>query len=262
MNGEKIKILFVEDDALNFMSVRNFLEDEGYSVMQVPGKVMIDNYADAVAACENEIPHLAILDIEIKGKKDGLDIAAYIRDNFYSPVIILSGKETEAYLRRARIIGVDGYTVKVEKPHDLKQLHITIRLLLPFIEDAAKKREVSAFLHVKDFAEKKTGDEFYIKRRIAWAALKIVTTDKAPKNSIVLEMDNGHKYIHRSSLTEFCDILPGYFIRVSNYETVNAGFFDGKGKVAWVYFIGNKKYEIATAYRTDKMEAILKKYCP
>lgn len=262
MKGEKIKILLVEDDALNYLDVQNFLEDEGYSVITFTGKEMIDNYNDAVAACEEEIPHLAILDIAIKGKKDGLDIAAYIRENFYSPVIILSGKETEAYLRRASIIGVDGYTAKVEKPHDLKQLHITIRMLLPFIENAAKKREASAFLHVKDFTEKKTGDEFYIKKRFAWADLKIVTTDRAPKNSIVLEMDYDHKYIHRSSLTEFCDMLPNHFIRVSNYETVNVVFFDGKGKADWVYFIGNKKYEIAAAYRTDKTAAILKKYCP
>jgi hypothetical protein len=117
----------------------------------------------------------------------------------------------------------------------------------------------SAFLHVKDFTETNTGDEFYIKRRIAWNDLKKITTDKVPKNSVMLQMRDDRKYIYRSSLSEFIDLLPAFFVRVNNYEVANAHFFDGKGKVAWVYFIGNKKYEIAAAYRTDAAEAMLKK---
>jgi two-component system, LytTR family, response regulator LytT len=262
MSGEKMNILLVEDDALNYLDVRDFLEDEGYNVMAIPGKEIIDNYDDAVAACETKIPHMAILDIEIKGKKDGLDIAKYIRDNFYAPVIILSGKNTDAYLHRAGSIGVNGYTAKVGKPYDLKQLHINIRMLLPQAEDAARLREESAFLHVKDFNENKTGEEFYIKRRIAWAALKLITTDRAPKNSVTLEMNDGHKYIYRASLTEFLELLPAFFVRINNFEVVNARFFDGKGKVDWVYFIGNKKYEIAPAYRTEKAVLLLNKLSP
>jgi DNA-binding response OmpR family regulator len=199
------------------------------------------------------------LDIEIKGKKDGLDIAAYIRENFYSPVIILSGKDTDSYLRRASFIGVDGYTIKAEKPYDLKQLRVNIRMLLPLGEQAAKRRQESAFLHVKEFTTAKTADDFFVKRRIEWAALKLATTEKAPRNCTLLQMANGTIYVYRSSLAEMYDLLPDFFIRVNNYEIVNTLFFDGEGKVDWVYFIGSKRYEIAPAYRTTQKQLLLKR---
>jgi DNA-binding response OmpR family regulator len=262
MNSEKMKILLVEDDALNYLDIKNFLESEGYEVLSLPGKIMIDNYDDAIKVCEKDIPHLAILDIEIKGKKDGLDIAACIRENYYSPVIILSGKESNAYLSRARAIGVDGYTAKVDKPSDLRQLNITIQLLMPFAEKAARRRETSVFLHVKYAAEKNTGENMYIRKRIDWMELQLVTTEKAPKNNVLLQMADGLKLIYRSSLTDMALLLPDYFIQVNNYEMINANFFDGKGKTPWVYFIGSKKYEIANAYRTETAAAVLKRTCP
>lgn len=262
MDAAKMKILLVEDDALNYLDIMGFLEAEGYEVLSLPQKVMIDNYEDAVAVCEKDIPHLAILDIEIKGKKDGLDIAAYIRENFYSPVIILSGKESNTYLSRARAAGVDVYNAKVDKPSDLRQLNITLQLLMPLAENAARRRETSVFLHVKYMAEKKTGEDIYIRKRIDWMELQLVTTEKAPKNNVVLQMADSRKFIYRSSLTDMTALLPDYFIQINNFEIVNANFFDGKGKIPWVYFIGLKKYEISGIFRTEAAAARLKRVCP
>lgn len=262
MNTEKMKILLVEDDALNYLDIKNFLESEGYEVLSVPKKIMIDNYDDAITVCEKDIPHLAILDIEIKGKKDGLDIAAYIRENYYSPVIILSGKDSTTYLSRARAAGVDVYNAKVDKPSDLKQLNITMQQLMPLAETAARRREASVFLHVRYAADKNGGDDIYIRKRIDCMKLQLITTEKAPKNNVVLQMADGRKLIYRSSLTDMTALLPDYFIQVNNYELINANFFDGKGKTAWVYFIGSKKYEVAGKFRTEVAAAILKKTCP
>ena len=51
METEKIKILLVEDDAINYSRVKTFLEKEGYEVLQQPDIPIIDNYQDAVAVC-------------------------------------------------------------------------------------------------------------------------------------------------------------------------------------------------------------------
>lgn len=257
MEGEKIKILLVEDDVTAFLDIRDFLEEEGYEVLSLPGRTVIDSFETAVAACKQAIPHLAILDIMLNGERDGLELAAYIREQFFSPVIILSGKEGDGFIRRASQIGVDNYILKADKPYDVKQLAVTIKRLLPLAEDSAKKRTTGAFLHVRDAGSRPGESEFYIQRRIEWRSLKFITTDKAPRNNVFLEMANGQQYIYRSSLAEVKALLPPVFIQVSNFLVVNAGFFDAKGKSPWVYFIGNRKFEIATAYRSPELEAFL-----
>lgn len=257
MEGGKINILLVEDDVTAFLDIRDFLQEEGYEVLSLPGRTVIDSYETAVAACKQAIPHLAILDIMLSGKRDGLELAAYIREHFFSPVVILSGKEGDGFIRRAVQIGVDNYIVKADKPYDLKQLAVTIKRLLPLAADSAKKRTSSAFLHVRDAVAPAGESEFYLQKRIEWAALKFITTDKAHRNNLVLEMANGQQYIYRSSITEFKTLLPPVFVQVSNFLLVNASFFDAKGKSSWVYFIGNKKFEIAPAYRSPELEAFL-----
>jgi DNA-binding response OmpR family regulator len=259
MSGGKIKMLLVEDEALNYLDIKQFLEDEGFGVLGLPGKMLIDNYDDALLVCENEIPHIAILDIQIKGEKDGLDIATYIRENYYSPVIILSGFDTDENLRRAAIIGIDGFAVKMEKPYNLKQLHAIIRLLLPLAEAAAKRREESIFLSVKEYHEKKTGEDSFNLKRIMLDELMFIKTIAGNKNSVLLQLKNEQKYISHKSLKDFSKELPIGFIRFSGDKIINAKFIDGKGKSPWVYYVGQERFEIADAYRTDELKAILNK---
>lgn len=259
MSGGKIKFLLVEDEALNYLDIKQFLEDEGYGVLGLPGKILIDNYDDALLVCENEIPHIAILDIQIKGDKDGLDIATYIRENYYSPVIILSSFDTDENLRRAAIIGIDGFAVKMEKPYNLKQLRAIIRLLLPLAEAAAKKREESIFLSVKEYNEKETGEDSFKLKRIMLDELAFIKTVPGHKNNVLLQLKNDKKYLSHTSLKDIGKELPVNFIRFSGDKIINTKFIDGKGKSAWVYYIGKERFEIADAFRTDELRAILHK---
>ena len=259
MRGRKIKFLLVEDEALNYLDIKQFLEDEGFAVLSLPGKVLIDNYEDALTVCENEIPHIAILDIQIKGEKDGLDIATYIRENYYSPVIMLSGFDTEENLRRAAIIGIDGFAVKMEKPYNLKQLNAIIKLLLPLAEVAAKRREESIFLSVRAYQEKNSGEDSFSLKRIVLDELIFVNTIAGNKNNVLLHLKSDQKYVSHKSLKDFSKELPISFIRFSGDKIINAKFIDGKGKSAWVYYIGKERFEIADAYRTDELKIILNK---
>jgi DNA-binding response OmpR family regulator len=281
MSGGKIKFLLVEDEALNYLDIKQFLEDEGFGVLNLPGKMLIDNYSDALLVCENEIPHIAILDIQIKGEKDGLDIATYIRENYYSPVIILSGFDTDENLRRAAIIGIDGFAVKMEKPYNLKQLRAIIRLLLPLAQAAAKRRQEVIFLSVKDYSKSAGAEEIFILKRIVFDEIIFLKTIPGNKNSVLLELkndkeenlgeadkktrekfaeENYKKYITHRSLKEITKALPENFIRFSSDRIINIKFIDGKGKSSWVYYINKKRFEIAETYRTGEVKVILNKY--
>lgn len=254
----KIKILLVEDDAYNYLDVQQVLESEGYEVLALPGRSYIDNYNDAIAVAQADIPHIAILDIQIKGDKDGIEIGQFIRENYYSPVIFLSSFNTDENLRRSGIMGADGFVVKLGKPLELRQLKTDIKRLLPLAEIADKQRKEGRFFYVKEIKEGKDTGAGFRKTRILWNELSFVRTTVLAKNSSVLYLSNGREFLYHKSLTECQTELPPHFIRFSGQEIINAKLFTSQGKSDWVYYIGDKRYEVSEAYRTEKTLAILK----
>lgn len=258
MDGDKIKILLVEDDALNYNRVKDFLEAEGYEVLEHPEIPIIDNYEDAIALCRQHTPHIAILDIIIKGKKDGLEIGQYIIERYHSPVIFLSSYNTDENLRRSGLMGADGFVVKIGKPYELRQLKADIQRLIPLAQEADRERKEGAWFHLRDI---NTNAGFY-RIRVRWEDIRTVTTKNAPKNSVIIQTTHGKQYNYHKSLTDFHEELPGFIVRYSNTDSVNACLFNKKGKSEWVYYIDDNRYEIAEAFRNDRILAILRKLHP
>lgn len=273
MNGEKLKFLVLENEAYNYLDIKQFLEGEGYEVLSLPGIPIIGKYEDAIQVCNFEIPHIAILDIDLRDNgeifslentdkyKDGIDVGNYIKENFYSPIIFISKYDTDENLRRLSLIDADGFVAKVEKPYDLRQLRATIKRLIPMAEAAARKREEGTYLYIKDYSDKSNDRELYSKKLVIWDNLKFVMTSKDLKNKAVLELGNGKKYIYNKSLTDCQKELPPFFIRFTSYMIINAKFLDGKGrKSEWVRYIDNNRYEISESYRSESTLAIINKY--
>jgi len=69
-HGDPAKLLVVEDDFLLSMDIETALVSAGYDVI---GNVKTAQ--DAVRVVANERPHLAIMDIRLDGKHDGVDAA-------------------------------------------------------------------------------------------------------------------------------------------------------------------------------------------
>ncbi|MFN4314024.1 MAG: response regulator [Chitinophagaceae bacterium] len=254
MENEKIKILLVEDDAINYSRVKTFLEKEGYEVLQQPDVPIIDNYDDAVALCARQIPHIAILDIQIKGERDGLDIGAYIRDNYQCPVIFLSGHNNEENLRRTARIGADGFVVKLGKPLRLVQLKTDLLRLVPRALQVYSERKESGWFYLRDL---NSNGGFY-KIRLQWNNIHTITTRDAPRNSILITTIDGKRYVSHQSLSEFMLELPSYIIRYSNSDAVNARLFNRKGKSIWINYIDEKRFEISEPFRNEEIADLLK----
>lgn len=255
----KIKILLVEDEAYSYMHVQNILEAEGYEVLAYPGKPFIDNYEDAVAVTQTDIPHIAILDIDLgKNKKDGIEIGQFIRDTYYSPVIFLSAHNNDENLRRSGMMRADGFVVKLGKPLELQQLKADIKRLLPLAEIADQIRKEGASFYVKELKGSKDTGMGFRRTRILWTELSFVRTTTMVKNSVVIYLSNGREFLYHTSLTECQAELPPHFLRFSGQEIINAKLFTSQGKSDWVYYIDDKRYEVSEAYRTEKTLAILK----
>ena len=249
MSQEATKILLVEDDYTLYNSIRNFFTGKGFIILRHPKKLFIDNYDDAVLVCKN-IPHIAILDIEINGKKNGFDIAKYVKDNFYSPIIFFTGNNTDLNRAQARKLAAGGFVKKTVKPYDEDQLYEDVQRLMPYALLANRMRTESIQLNLQE----KVGREF-VMRKIEWK--KLVNIKTQGKNYVTLYLENGKTYQCHSSLKEMEKLLPPWFLKIDSGTIINSRFIELGGNAPWEFIFNHQLMKISPTYRTDRAALVI-----
>jgi len=124
--SENFKILVVEDEVTVRRVIRQYLEREGYAVIET------DNGGQALQLLHQEEPDLLILDIMLPGI-DGYTIARSLRrpvdDNNVQdiPIIMLTARTEESDRITGFEVGTDDY---VTKPFSPRELVMRVKALL------------------------------------------------------------------------------------------------------------------------------------
>ncbi len=118
----KVKILIVEDELIIAEDLKDILESLDYEVCGIAISAR-----EALQLLEEHAPDLALLDIQIKGGKDGIELANEINMQFKIPFIFLSSHADASTLERAKKVRPFGYLVK---PFQEKDIHTTIEMAL------------------------------------------------------------------------------------------------------------------------------------
>lgn len=133
---EKHKILIVEDEVIIAEDLRDILESMGYVVVDV-----VMSAREAMQVLGSEEVDLVLLDIRIKGGKDGIDLAADINENFKIPFVFLTSHADSNTLERAKVVRPYGYLVK---PFSEKEINATLQMALSnFQSEQIKTQEDS-----------------------------------------------------------------------------------------------------------------------
>ena len=85
-----------------------------------PGRKLIEKIPDAK-------PDLVLLDIELGGEMDGIDVGEFLSKQTRIPFIYLTSHANGQTLQRAKIWAPEGY---IKKPLDEEQLRISIEMAL------------------------------------------------------------------------------------------------------------------------------------
>lgn len=109
-----LRILIVEDEPIISDDIESTLISNHYDIA---GKAY--SSTQALDMLVNRYPDLVLLDISIKGDKDGIDIAAIIREKYHIPFIYLTSFSDKLTLDRAKPTMPYGYIVKPFKDRDL-----------------------------------------------------------------------------------------------------------------------------------------------
>ncbi len=117
-------ILVVEDDIALSNLLRSHLEAEGYQVQQV-----FDG-PSTLAAVEQHRPQLILLDWMLPGM-DGLAVCRRVRQNYLTPIIMLTARTEEVDQILGLEVGADDY---IAKPFSIRQVVARVRAILRRVE--------------------------------------------------------------------------------------------------------------------------------
>ncbi|NJR39907.1 MAG: response regulator [Leptolyngbyaceae cyanobacterium CSU_1_4] len=123
------KILVVEDERVAAWSLQESLEGFGHTLV-----AQVTSGSEAIRAAGETQPDLALIDIQPKGKEDGISVAEQIRSLLKIPIIYLTAPANSRTLKRAissrHPQGTPTTTRYLIKPFNQTDLHTTIEIAL------------------------------------------------------------------------------------------------------------------------------------
>jgi two-component system cell cycle sensor histidine kinase/response regulator CckA len=107
------RILIVEDESLVAEDLQHCLSSSGYEVVGIA-----DTFSAAKSIAESSRPDLALLDIRLKGPRDGIELADELRRQDIGYVYLTSHSD-EGTLARAEVTEPLGYVLKPFGPREM-----------------------------------------------------------------------------------------------------------------------------------------------
>src|SRR6516162_641497 len=142
------QILVVEDERVVATAIKNELKQFGYDVRDTASSA-----AEAVDMAVRNRPNLVLMDIHLKGERDGIEAAREIRSRCGIPVVFLSAFADPETVARAGAAEAFGYLLK---PYEERELQTTIEMALAKhraeVQLEETKRWLSAILQGTDDA--------------------------------------------------------------------------------------------------------------
>jgi len=108
-------VLVVEDESIVGNDIGQTLTDLGYEASGIASSA-----EEALARAAERRPDIALVDIRIKGRLDGIKTAQLLQERFGAPIVYLTAHADEATVERAAKTRPYGYLLKPVKPGELK----------------------------------------------------------------------------------------------------------------------------------------------
>lgn len=116
------RALIVEDETLIAEELRERLSGLGFSVIAA-----VDSAEEGVAIATRERPDLVLMDIRLRGEKDGVQAAKEIRLQVDVPIVYLTAHSDRLTVDRVKQTDHDGFILK---PFLRRELQSTIEIAI------------------------------------------------------------------------------------------------------------------------------------
>ena len=246
---EKVKILVVEDEIIIADNICDILEDLGYEVLEPA-----ISYTEALETLAEEKPDLALLDIQLAGRRDGIDLAWKIRDEYNIPFIFLTSNADTITVERAKKVNPPAYLLK---PFDKNDLYTSIEIALynhsqnvsvQSVEETQKSEVTDEDIVLKD--------ALFVKHKQVFQKVKFedILFLKSEHVYIRIVVKNKKEYLIRGSLSKFATRLPSYFFKLHRSYIANLHALDTIGLLNIT--VGGHEIPLGRGYRNELMQKI------
>ena len=240
----KIKIGVVEDEVIIADSICAVLRQLGYDTTEPA-----TSYSESLDMIEREKPDLLLLDINLAGSKDGIQLAADIKARYDLPFIFLTANSDSATVERAKAVEPPAYLVK---PFNKNELFTSIEICLSnYTHQKHKKKTeiadssnfvVNDAIFIRDgysFVKVYFRDIYYLQSDHVY--VKVITKDKE-----FLIRSSLHAYAENFNAEKFFRIGKSHIINVDHIQKM-----DGAGVT-----IDNKVLPMAKQFRDELLKRL------
>ena len=233
-----MKILIVEDEMIISDDIAVMLESQGYEVTD-----QVLDYKEAVESIQSNPPDMVLLDINLQGDKDGIDIAKYINDSHRIPFIYTSSLSDESTIKRAKETTPSTYLVK---PFQDEQLFAAIEIGLSnfsnsqSLENGKEEERLAIF-----------NNAIFIKDGHRYKKLSLTDITYVQKSHNYLEIyTDEKKFLIRTSIGNFIDqVDQSTLFRVHKSYAVNPSKITEV--LPTVVRLGNHEIPLSRGYSED-----------
>lgn len=211
---EKIRILIVEDDMIIAANISLQLINLGYEVTGIETKA-----EEAIHHALETKPDIILMDIQLKGKTNGIDVAHAIRRYLDIPLIYLTANADDATFQKAKETHPYAF---ISKPFTNLNLERTIALVEEKIKE--KRENVSTEDTFVDSQE----DRIFIRNnnKLIKVMLDDILYVEADRNYCKITTES-QTYLVVSPLNKLCEkIDPRLFVRIHRSFVVNFAKLD------------------------------------
>lgn len=185
---QQIKVGVVEDEILIADNICFTLSNLGY---KVAGPVI--SYTHAIEMIEEEKPDLLLLDIQLAGSSDGIELATYVQQTYGIPYIFLTANSDQATVKRATQVQPYAFLVK---PFTSDEIYAAIEIAMANFEmRRAKPGPVSSVNEPCIFV--KQGQAYHK------LVFKNITYAQSVENYVLVFTYDKKRFIIRSTFQQF-----------------------------------------------------------
>lgn len=225
--NDKVKIMIVEDESIVALDLSMRLQKEGYEVVGIAA-----SSDDAIALFTEEKPDLVLMDINIKGDKDGIETAAALKKLQEVPLIFLTAFSQSEYINRAKAVNPSAYLVK---PFNNDSLHTSIQIAIHNFAVLGKPTDSNSVDEAKEEASKEAllffNNFFFVKHNYRFNKfaidellyaesdnnyIKLVTTNKKITLRVSLQYI-AEKFNHPALVR----VHRGFIVNIKNIDSFN-----------------------------------------
>ena len=240
-----IKVLLVEDDWIIAKEIAYNLQDLGF---EVAGS--FDSAEEAYRQIKELAPDLVILDIELSGEMNGIELATQLKKDGNTPFIFLTALADSQTVEKAKLAEPYAYLVKPVIP---ETLYSTIEITL---HNAARRNADIASTATSITDNLIFGDSIFVKnkKRLEKILLKDIQWVEAYDIYAMIKTANG-QYLLSHSLKAVEEKFPSsHFIRVHRSFLVNKEKIDAIEESNLV--IANTPIPVGKTYRDNLMKKL------